>query len=148
ENFLASVLISMHRPFKIGDHIKVENFQGFVQDITTRGTVLMTLDGNHVQIPNSTIYKQAITNLTANPNMRQDFLVGIGYDDSIAHAQEVALQIITDHPASLRDPEPLVLVEELGAATVNLRIYFWVNSQKHSIPKVRSAMIRLVKNAF
>src|SRR5690606_4554593 len=69
ENFLASILISIQRPFAIGDLIEVEGQQGFVQSVTTRGTLLMTLSGNHVQLPNSMIYKAVIRNFTANPSL-------------------------------------------------------------------------------
>ncbi|MCB9854481.1 MAG: mechanosensitive ion channel [Phycisphaerales bacterium] len=148
ENFLASILISMRRPFNMGDLIEVAAQKGFVQHVSTRGTLLMTLDGNHVKIPNSTIYKETIVNFTANPNVRMAMIVGIGFDSSIALAQEIALKVLSDHDAVLADPEPLVLVEELGAATVNLRLYFWVDGHKHSAVKVKSAVIRLVKRAF
>ncbi|MGK2856036.1 MAG: hypothetical protein ACSLFQ_02395 [Thermoanaerobaculia bacterium] len=56
--------------------------------------------------------------------------------------------MLTNHPAVLSEPEPLVLVDSLGKATVNLRIYFWINGRKHSWAKVRSSVIRLVKRAF
>lgn len=148
ENFLASILISIQRPFRLGETIQVLNFTGVVQAVTTRGTVLMTLEGNHVQIPNSTIYKEAIVNLSANPNIRQDFLVGIGYDAAIFDAQNIALQVLVDHPAVLASPEPWVLAEALSASTVNLRIYFWVNNSSHNPLKVKSAVIRNVKFAF
>lgn len=148
ENFLASILISIQRPFRLGDTIKVLNFVGVVQAVTTRGTIIMTLEGNHVQIPNTTIYKEAIVNLTANPNIRLDFTVGIGYDASIAKAQAIALQILLDHPAVLNHPESWVLAESLSASTVILRLYFWVDSKTHNILKVRSAVIRIVKSAF
>ena len=118
ENFLASVFISIQRPFGRGDLIEVAGYKGYVQSVNTRSTLLMTLEGNHVQIPNSTIFKDTITNFTANPNARFDFSVGIGYDDSITTAQSVALAVMRDHPAIINDPEPLVLVESLGAATV------------------------------
>lgn len=148
ENFLASILISLQRPFSIGDLVKVEDHTGFVQSVTTRGTLLMTLDGNHVQIPNSTIYKAVIHNYTANPKIRLNFIVGIGYDDSVTQAQETALATLREHPIVLDDPEALVLVEELGAATVNLHIYFWIDGNVHSQLKARSSVIRLVKRAF
>lgn len=148
ENFLASILISIQRPFRLGETIRVLDYTGVVQAVTTRGTVLMTLDGNHVQIPNTTIYKEAIVNLSANPNMRLDFAVGIGYDASIATAQEVAMKVLVDHPAVLSSPEPWVLAEALSASTVNLRIYFWVNNNSHNPLKVKSAIIRNVKYAF
>ncbi len=148
ENFLASLLISTQRPFAIGDLIEVENQKGYVQGVTTRGTLLMTLDGNHVQIPNATMYKAIIRNFTANPKIRQDFTVGIGYDESTSVAQQTAQQVLKEHLAVLEDPEPLMLVEELGSATVRLRVYFWIDGQRHSMFKVRSSVIRQVKSAF
>lgn len=148
ENFLASILISMQRPFATGDMIEVEGYRGLVQSVNTRSTLLMTLEGNHVQIPNAKIYKQTITNFTANPTARFDFCIGIGYDDSVSKAQSVALAVLQDHPAVVHDPEPLVLVEDLGSATVKLRVYFWIDIVKYSHVKVRSAVIRLTKRAF
>ncbi|QDU46367.1 Small-conductance mechanosensitive channel [Symmachiella dynata] len=148
ENFLASILLSVQNPFRYGDLIEVAGYLGYVQRVNTRGTLLMTMEGNHVQIPNSTIYKETIKNYSANPNCRFDFGIGIGYDVPITRAQEAAMNILADHPAVLKDPEPQVLVEKLGAATVNLRVFAWVNAQKHSWIKVRSSLIRLVKSGF
>ncbi len=56
--------------------------------------------------------------------------------------------MLTDHPAVLSEPEPAVLAENLGPATVTLRIYFWINGREHSGAKVRSSVIRLVKRSF
>lgn len=148
ENFLSSLLLSIQNPFARGDLITVGEHQGFVQSVNTRSTLLMTLDGNHVQIPNSTIYKSTITNFTANPNIRSDFTVGIGYDADISDAQGLALNIVQEHPAVVDDPEPLVLVEELGSATINLRVYYWIDTDQYSPLKVRSAIIRKTKRAF
>lgn len=148
ENFLASMLISIQRPFRLGETIRVLDYTGVVQAVTTRGTVIMTLEGNHVQIPNTIIYKEAIVNFSANPHLRLDFMVGIGYDASISDAQRIALNVLVDHPAVLASPEPWVLAEALSAATVNLRIYFWVNNNVHNALKVKSAVIRNIKFAF
>ena len=94
------------------------------------------------------VYKSAIRNYTSNPNRREEFTVGIGYDVAIARAQEVALKVLDDHPAILKTPEPWVLVDSLGAATVNLRIYFWLDGSEFSWLKVKSSAIRLVKRSF
>ncbi|MEW4530705.1 mechanosensitive ion channel family protein [Maioricimonas sp. JC845] len=142
ENFLASILLSIQNPFRYGDLIEVDGQLGIVQRVNTRGTLLMTFEGNHIQIPNSTIYKNVIKNYTSNPNLRLDFVVGIGYDASVSAAQKLAMQTLRKHPAVLNDPEPMVLVEQLGASTVNLRVYFWVNGDKHSGLKVKSSVIR------
>tara|TARA_R110000772_G_scaffold262941_1_gene382365 strand:+ start:18165 stop:19595 length:1431 start_codon:yes stop_codon:yes gene_type:complete len=148
ENFLASILISMQRPFAVGDFIEVKGYRGFVQRVNTRATLIMTRDGNHVQIPNAIIYKNEIINFTANPHTRQEFTVGIAYGDTMATAQTAALEVLRQHPAVLDEPEPLVLVDELAASTVNLRVSYWVDTATYDARKVRSAVIRQVKNAF
>lgn len=148
ENFLASIFLSLQNPYRAGDLVEIDGIIGFVQALTTRATILMTPQGNHVQIPNATVYKSNIFNYTSNPNRREEFTVGIGYDDAIPDAQEVARKVLAEHPAVLEEPEPLVLVESLGNATVNLRIYFWLDGSRHSWLKVRSSVIRLVKRAF
>lgn len=148
ENFLASIFLSIQRPFHTGDQVEIAGILGFVQSLTTRVTVLMTPDGNHVQIPNATVYKSNIYNYTSNPNRRIDFGIGIGYEDSITASQKVAMKVLAEHPAVLKDPEPWVLVDNLGSATVNLRIYFWIDGTQHSWLKVKSSVIRLVKRAY
>ena len=148
ENFLASIFLSMQRPFETGDLVEVSGVTGYVQQLNMRTTILMTLDGNLVQIPNASVYKRNLCNFTTNSNRREDFVVGIGYDDAINEAQEIARKVLADHPAVLNDPEPSVLADSLGRSTVNLRIYFWLNGREHSWLKVRSSVIRLVKRAF
>ena len=144
ENFLASILLSIRTPFHLGDVIEVEGYTGVVSRVSARGTVLVDFEGNHIQIANATVYKSTIKNLTANPNMRLTFSLGIGYDASVTHAQETAVGILRDHEAVLDKPEPLVLVDSLGASTINLKAYFWINGHAMSALKVKSAMMRRV----
>jgi small conductance mechanosensitive channel len=148
ENFLASVLISVQRPFRYGDTIEVGGYLGVVQRVTPRGTILMDFEGNFIQIANAQVYKSTIKNFTANPNVRQDFTVGIGYDASITRAQEIAMKILEEHSAVLADPRSMVLVHEFAPATINLRVYFWVDGKQHSKVKVRSAVMRMVLRAL
>lgn len=148
ENFLSSIFLSIQQPFETGDLVEISGVTGYVQQLNMRTTILMTLDGNLAQIPNATVYKTIVSNFTTSPNRRADFMVGIGYDDAIAEAQEIARKVLADHPAVLKDPEPSVLVDGLGNATVSLRVYFWLNGREHSWQKVRSSVIRLVKRAF
>ncbi|MGE3540193.1 MAG: mechanosensitive ion channel domain-containing protein [Candidatus Tectimicrobiota bacterium] len=148
ENVLASILLSVQRPFRRGDLVDIAGVVGYVHQLNVRTTVLMALSGHHVQIPNATVYQSIIRNYTSNPNRREDFILGIGYEVRIPEAQAVALQVLAEHPAVLQDPEPWVLVDSLGSTTVNLRIYFWLDGSRHSWLKVKSSVIRLIKRAF
>jgi small-conductance mechanosensitive channel len=148
ENFLASIFLSMQRPFQTGDLIEVAGVTGYVQQLNMRTTIVMTLDGILVQVPNASVYKSNIRNYTTNSNRREEFKIGIGYDAIISDAQEIARSVLIAHPAVLDDPEPAVLVSGLGPSTVNLCVYFWLDGSKHSWLKVRSSVIRLVKREF
>ncbi|MCH9625200.1 MAG: hypothetical protein S4CHLAM123_03700 [Chlamydiales bacterium] len=148
ENILASIFLSIQNPFNQGDLVEIEGTLGYIQRLTMRATVLLSLEGNNIQIPNAIIYKATIKNYTSNPKRREDFIIGISYNDSIPKAQEIALQVLTHHPGVLDKPEPWVLVDNLGKSNVNLRIYFWLNGNEHSWLKVRSSVIRLIKRAF
>jgi small conductance mechanosensitive channel len=148
ENFLASIFLSAQNPFRTGDLVRVGDAMGFVQRMTTRATILMTLDGNHVQVPNATIYKSNITNFSANPNVRMEFAVTIGIDDSIAQAQELMLGELAAHPAVLTDPEPWVCAESIDNGSVSIRAWYWFQARSHNGLKLRSALLRLVKRAL
>lgn len=148
ENFLASLFLSLRNPFRTGDYISVDGSEGVVQNLNTRSTVLLTLDGNHIQIPNAIIFKNKITNYSSNPYRRAEFSVGIGYDASIGHAQEIIVEVLKTHVAVLNEPEPLVLVDDLAASTVNLTVFYWFDSTVYSPVKIRSSLLRLTKRAL
>ena len=148
ENFLASIFLSVQNPFRAGDLVEINDNTGFIQRLTIRATLIMTLDGNHLQIPNSTVYKSTILNYTSNPNQRMRFVIGIGYDTSVTFAQELAAKVFEEHPAVLNEPEPWVLVDELASSTINMKFFFWVDGSRHNVLKVRSSVMRLIKNTY
>ncbi len=145
ENYLSSILLSLNRPFRVGDLIEVEGAKGYVRKVTTRGTVLNTLEGNQIQMPNSTVYKGKITNFTATPLSRHDFTIGIGFEHSIGEAQEMIMSVLTGHACVVSDPGPMVIVKSLDSAVVNLQVLYWIDQTKHSELKVSSSVIRKVK---
>ncbi len=148
ENFLASLLLSIRRPFRAGDFIEVTGQQGSVQSMNTRSTVLLSPEGNHIQIPNATIFKSTIVNYSAAPFRRDMIDVGVGYDASVARTQEIIMEMLEGHEAVTREPSPMVLVDSLGASTVNIRAYFWVDARNFSVLKVKSAILRQVKRVL
>ena len=148
ENFISSLLLSIQKPFKIDDVIEVEGRIGVVKQVTARATTLVDFDGDHIQIPNATVYKNIIRNLTANPKSRGKFVIGIGYDSSIIESQKIAMEVLANTEAVLTEPEPQVLVDVLASSTVNLKVYFWINTHTHSLLKVSSFLMRTIMREF
>jgi small-conductance mechanosensitive channel len=148
ENFISSLLLTIQRPFRIGDIVQINDFTGIIQKVTARATTLVDFDGNHIQIPNATIYKGVIKNLTANPLMRGQFVIGVGYDADIQQAQQIAQEITSAQDNVLIDPEPQILIDELGPSTYNIKVYFWVDVEKTSVLKMASVLMRKITQAF
>lgn len=148
ENFLSGILLSMRRPFALGDTIEAAGQTGVVRAVTSGGTQLIDFDGNVVRLSNTILYKGVIRNLTSNPKSRESFLIGIGYDASIEDAQKVLLGVMRDHDTVLDDPDPTVLVKDLGSSTVNLEAFFWVDAKRFSRARVRSSIMRSALGAL
>lgn len=148
ENYLAGVLLSARNPFSIGDQVEVGAFNGKVMRLTSRDTVLMTRDGNHLRIPNSVIITSAMTNFSRNPLRRFEFDVSIASHHDLSKARQVGIDALRDLPGILREPEPQGLIMELGDSAVQLRFLAWIDQQQSDFSKSRSEAIRLLKNAF
>ncbi|SEW23609.1 Small-conductance mechanosensitive channel [Aliiroseovarius sediminilitoris] len=148
ENFLASLLLSLRQPFRRGDFVDVAGHQGVVHSMNTRSTVLVSPEGNHIQIPNAAVFKATIENFSASPSRRGSFEVGIGYDASISDVQKIILRVLSEHDAISTDPEPMVLADTLGASTVIIKIYYWFDGEAISPLKLKSVLIRRVMKAL
>lgn len=148
ENYLAGVLLSARNPFDVGDIIEVGTFTGTVMRLTSRDTVLMTRDGNHLRIPNSLIITSAMTNFTRNPLRRLEFMVGVSVDLSLQKARKLGVETLRATAGILADPGPQVLVAELGDSTVQLQFLAWINQHDSDFLKARSEAIRQVKAAY
>ncbi len=148
ENYIAGILLSVRRPFEPGDHVIIENREGKVISVNSRATVLMTLDGNHLQLPNSLVFKSVVLNYSKNPKRRFDFSMLIDSNQSIREAQTLAMAVIAKIEGVLDEPSPAWTVVEFGAAGIQLRFYGWVDQRETDIGKVRSEAIRGVKSAF
>lgn len=148
ENYLASVMLGLRRPFAIADHVVIDDLEGKVVRITTRETILMTLEGNHLRIPNSNVFKAVILNYTHNPLRRFDVPVGAGVDVDLAAAQRIGAEALAAMKGVLADPKPFSFIEELGDSTVTIRFFGWIDQRETDFFKARSEATRRVKVAL
>lgn len=126
QNFLAGILLLLAEPFRIGDQIVINGFEGTVEDIQTRATFIKTYDGRRVVIPNSNLFTNSVTVNTAHDKRRLEYDFGVGYGDDIARVKAVLLQTLRDVPDVLADPAPDALVVRLADSSVQVRLRWWV----------------------
>ncbi|GAC1466542.1 MAG: mechanosensitive ion channel family protein [Isosphaeraceae bacterium] len=148
ENFIASVLLGMRRPFQIGDHVTVAGQSGVVRSLNTRATVLVTLEGHHVRIPNNIIYKEILVNATVSPSIRASFDVVIPHEASTTASTEAMTTVLRELRGVMSDPAPCVLVEALEPSGVRLRAYYWACVKDMDLFKLNSEARLRVKVAL
>ena len=148
ENFIASIMLSIRQPFHPNDAVEIGGAEGKVIRLTSRATVLLSYDGNHIRIPNSTVFGSQITNFSRNPERRFSFQIGVGYGTDLAFALQLAHDTLSALPYVLRSPAVAVWIEELGGSDITLTVTGWINQTETSLHSARSEAIRLTLDAF
>jgi small-conductance mechanosensitive channel len=148
ENFLAGILILLTRPFKIGDQIEIDGYEGTVEDIQTRATYIRTYDGRVVVVPNADFLTEIVIVNTAYDARRSEYDVGIGYPDDIALAKRLILEAIDGLDGVLAHPAADVLTVALSDSSVNLRVRWWSDSTRSDVVATTDRVITAVKLAL
>lgn len=148
DNYVSSLMLSIRQPFRANDHVVIGGEEGRVIRLTSRATVLMTLDGNHLRIPNSMVFKAVILNYTRNPERRFEFDLGIGAEEDGLEAISLGLSALNALPFVLAEPEASAVIVDVGDSNIVLRFYGWVDQRQTDFLKGRSRSIHAVKAAF
>ncbi|MXO61122.1 mechanosensitive ion channel [Altererythrobacter salegens] len=148
ENYVASLMLSLRQPFRPNDWVVIDSHEGHVIRLTSRATILMTLDGNHLRIPNSAVFKAVILNYTRNPRRRFQFDLGIDADDDPTAARRVGRDALGNLDFVLADPAPESRIIEVGDSNVVLRFLGWIDQREADWHKARSNAIAAVKAAL
>ncbi len=148
ENYVAGILLSLRKPFSPGDHVKIDDNEGKVVALQSRSTLMMTLDGNELQLPNALVFKAILLNYSRNPRRRFDFTVTIDGSQSIRVSHALAIEQVARVEGVLSDPAPSWNVQEFTPAGIVLRFFGWIDQRQSDLGKVRGEAIRLVKAAF
>ena len=148
QNFLAGILILLRQPFRVGDQIVFKSYEGTVEDIDTRSTLIKTYDGRRVVVPNGELYTNSVTVNTAYPVRRSEYEVGIGYGDDIGRAEEVLLEAVRRVEGVVPKPAPDAFAWEIGESSVNIKVRWWTKSVRGDVVGTRGRVIRAIKEAL
>jgi small conductance mechanosensitive channel len=145
-NLAAGLMIMINRPFDEGDYVSIAGLGGTVKHVSIVSTEIVTPDNQVIVIPNSKVWGDVITNVTASDTRRVDLVFGIGYQDSIEQAQTVLEEVVAAHPLVLQDPAPVIRVNELADSSVNFIVRPWTKTVDYWT--VHWDIHRAVKEAF
>ncbi len=148
ENFIASILLSIRQPFRPNDAIEIGGDEGKVIRLTSRATILLSWDGNHIRIPNATVFKSRIVNYSRNPERRFKFDIAVGYGTDLAAAKALAEATVAALPFVLRAPAVNSWTTELGGSDIGMTVVGWIDQRETDLFAARSEAIRQVLIAF
>jgi small-conductance mechanosensitive channel len=146
-NFISGIIMLSQTRVKIGDLIKVGDILGTIVSIDTRATILQSVDGTEIVIPNQSMLNETLISYSTNPFRRIELIVGVDYNTDLPMVTSLIKGIIEKDKDIVIKPEPLVLVNEFGDSAINIKVLFWIESSK-SWMKIRSNLANRIKKTF
>lgn len=148
ENFIASVMLSFRQPFRPNDTVEINGDTGKVIRLTSRATILLSFDGNHIRIPNASVFKSRIINYTQNAERRFMFSIMVERDTDLQATRAMVEKTVQDLPFILSEPAAQTWIEALHASGVELVVTGWVDQNETSIVRAKGEALRQVKLAI
>jgi small-conductance mechanosensitive channel len=146
-NFISSIMMLAQSYIRIGDLIEVVGILGTVKQINTRVSILHTLDGQEVLIPNQVILNSNVTNYSKNPFRRVNVLIGVDYKTDLKMVTTLIRGVIYKDPDFVPKPAPMIVIEEFASNAIQIRVFAWIETGKSPFI-TRSNLAYRIKKAF
>lgn len=128
-NLISGLFLMFERPFVIGQVIAVGDLQGEVIGIGLLSTQIRAFNNVVIRIPNETLVKSNINNLSHFPIRRIRLDVGVAYDTDLEHVEKLLKSVVEGHPRTLTHPEPQVLITQFAESSVDFQLLVWVPTE-------------------
>lgn len=145
-NLISGLFLIGEKPFQLGDVIKVGETTGEVLSIDLLSVKLRTFDNLFVRLPNESLIKSQMTNLTRFPIRRFDLMVGVAYKENIKHVRDVLMAVADANPLCLDEPAPLFVFNGFGDSSLNIQFSVW--TKRENFRDLRNSLQEEVKEAF
>jgi small-conductance mechanosensitive channel len=140
-NYVSGFVILAEQSLRIGDVVKVDNFEGRISDITTRYTVIRAPNGRESIVPNEMMITQRVENCSfADPNVALTTVVQVAYGTDVPALMPRLVDAMASVPRVLADPGPSVMLSNFAADGLELTLVFWIADIQNGQGNVRSAV--------
>jgi len=145
ENFIASIMLSIRQPFRPFDMVEIQGDVGKVVRLTSRATIMLSVDGNMIRVPNATVFKSRIVNFSRNPERRFAFAIDIDPTVDMGAVRDRAQERLAALPFVLQDPACAVWIDEKDGSDIELRFAAWIDQSRTNFDMARGEAIRLLR---
>ncbi|MFE1743920.1 mechanosensitive ion channel family protein [Coleofasciculus sp. H7-2] len=147
KNFLAGVLLLLQEPFRLGDQVIVNGFEGTIEEISLRSTQIVTYQGERIVVPNAIVFTSPVQVLTAMPHRRTDLEIGVDYHTPLPYAIETLFKAVSEVQGVLSKPAPEVDGLSFGDSSINLVVRYWTSPHKVDVRRTRTKVMIALKQA-
>ena len=149
KNFISGIILSLERPFKVGDLIEVDGVSGKIRSIGLRASVIEHLDGVETLVPNSILLEGKVNNWTYGKTaLRGSVSVGVAYGSNTRDVSRALLAIALEHGLVLEHPEPEVRFDDFGENALVFRLLFWVDASRTQRERLASDLRFMIDKAL
>lgn len=145
-NIISGIFLISEKPFMIEDVIEVNGQVGTIQSIDLLSIKLKTFDGRFVRIPNETMIKNDVINLTRFEIRRAQLVVGVAYKEDLHKVMAILKDIADTVPGGLKEPAPLLLLDGFGASSININFGVWTSTD--NVFGMKNQLILAIKDRF
>ena len=145
-NIISGLFLISEKTFEVGNLIQSGNTTGTVMSIDLLSIKIRTLDNKLVRIPNESIIKNELVNITKFPIRRVDLKISVAYKEKIEKVREILINIAKNNPHCLDNPEPLFLFKEFGDSGLEILFGVWIS--KTDYVELKNSIMIEIKNRF
>jgi small-conductance mechanosensitive channel len=140
-NFISGLIILAERPIAIGDRVEIGGVAGQVREISLRSTTVITNDNMAIIVPNADFITQRVTNWSyEDPRVRFRVPFGVAYGTDLPKLRKLMLEVATEHPKALKEPEPELFFVGFGDSSLNFELAVWSSESTTSPRRFRSEL--------
>ena len=138
-NYVSGFVILAERSMRIGDNVRIDNFEGRITDITTRYTLIRSAAGRESIVPNEMLITNRVENLSlADPKVWQSTVVSVGYDSDVDAVRRLLVEAALAQPRVLREPAPSAALSAFGADGLEFTLGYWIADPENGQLNLRS----------
>jgi len=145
-NVISGLFLIAEKPFKIGDLVTVDGVEGVVENIGLLSMTMTTFENKSVRVPNETLVKSIVTNISRHPTRRFDMKIGVAYHEDIEHVIRVLRTVAEENEYCLKDPEPFLMFDHFADSSLIFKVGLWCKREDYVA--LRNAIAKDIKAAF
>jgi small-conductance mechanosensitive channel len=148
-NYVSGFVILTERSMRIGDNVRVDNFEGRITDINARFTVIRSLQGREAIVPNEMLITQRVENLSlADPKVWQSTVVNVSYESDVELVSHLLVQAALAQPRVMQDPAPSAALSAFGADGLEFTLGYWIADPENGQMNLKSLINKSILESF